>query len=95
MLSISAIFGPGQMNFDTALIKETRMGETANVEFRLETFNTFNHTQLGNPGTGGSSAPPPGATQAQAAAALGTGFGTITYTSVSPRVLQLALKFNF
>ena len=78
-----------------ALVKETRIWEKTNMEFRLETFNTFNHTQLGNPGTGGAAPPPAGATQAQAAAALGTGFGPITSTSVSPRVLQLALKFSF
>ena len=81
-----------------ALVKETRIREAANMEFRLEAFNTFNHTQLANPGTSGSDAAAarPGATKAQAAAAaLGPGFGPITSTSVSPRVVQLALKFRF
>jgi len=92
---VSPVYGPRQADFDMALVKETRIREAANVEFRLESFNTFNHTQLSNPGTVGAAAPPPGATLAQAAKALSPTFGPITSTSVSPRVVQLALKFNF
>jgi hypothetical protein len=92
---VSPVFGPGQADFDMALVKETRIREAANVEFRLESFNTFNHTQLSNPATVGAKAPPPGATLAQAAKALSPTFGPITSTSVSPRVVQLALKFRF
>lgn len=93
---VSPIFGPAQVDFDMALVKETGfLGDRANMEFRLEAFNAFNHTQLANPGTSGSAAPPPGATEQQAAAALGPGFGPITRVSVSPRVVQLALKFRF
>jgi hypothetical protein len=73
--------GPGQVNFDFALLKRTALGssEARNLEFRAEFFNLFNHTQFGQPGT--LSGFP--------------GFGIISSTIVSPRVIQLALKLNF
>jgi hypothetical protein len=33
-------------NFDIALLKETHVGESKVVEFRMETFNMFNHAQF-------------------------------------------------
>jgi len=33
-------------NFDIALLKETHVSESKVLEFRLETFNTFNHAQF-------------------------------------------------
>jgi hypothetical protein len=74
--------GPGQKNWDIALIKHTHTGwpnDTANVEFRTEFFNAFNTPQFGNPDTTLSDA----------------GFGQITSTSVNPRIMQFALKLNF
>jgi hypothetical protein len=54
--------------------------ETSNVEFRSEFFNVFNLPQFNNPGT---------------TVSAGTAFGKITSTSVSARVIQFALKYNF
>ncbi len=79
---VSIIDGPGQNNSDFAVFKRTSVRwptEGSNVEFRTEFFNVFNHPQFSNPNTLVSSA----------------AFGTITTTSVSPRVIQFALKFNF
>ena len=73
--------GPDQVNFDFSLQKRTAWGssETRNVEFRAEFFNFFNHPQFGDPET-----------------TFGLpSFGVINSTIVSPRVIQLALKFNF
>jgi hypothetical protein len=53
--------------------------DTANVMFRADFFNVFNHPQFANPGTTFGS---------------GT-FGQITGTSVNPRIIQLALRINF
>ncbi len=39
-------YGPGINNFDVALRKITRLTETKSLEFRFETFNTFNHPQF-------------------------------------------------
>jgi len=38
--------GPGRVNFNTSLYKSFAFGERAHFEFRAESFNTFNHTQL-------------------------------------------------
>jgi carboxypeptidase family protein/TonB-dependent receptor-like protein len=79
---VGIAFGPDQRNFDIAIIKRTsisRLRENANIEFRAEFFNAFNTTQFSNPSTNVSSA----------------AFGTITTTSVNPRVIQFGLKVNF
>jgi hypothetical protein len=76
------IDGPGQFNWDFTLGKITRVGgirESAQLQFRTEFYNAFNHTQFSNPGTSfGSST-----------------FGVITSTSVSPRLIQFGLKYLF
>jgi hypothetical protein len=41
--------GPGINNFDTALLKDTRLTEGKTLEFRFEFFNVFNHAQFLNP----------------------------------------------
>ena len=38
--------GPGINNTDLALIKEVRLSEVRRIELRMESFNTFNHTQF-------------------------------------------------
>jgi hypothetical protein len=65
-----------------SLTKTTVVGginEGATLQFRSESFNTFNHAQFNNPA---------------ANVALGT-FGQITSTSVNPRLIQFALKYSF
>jgi hypothetical protein len=41
--------GPGGINFDIALRKLMKFTDTRTLEFRLETFNAFNHTQFFGP----------------------------------------------
>jgi hypothetical protein len=41
--------GPGLNNWDLSLLKSTRLKESKSLEFRLEFFNMFNHTQFSNP----------------------------------------------
>jgi hypothetical protein len=77
---IGILLGPGQFNFDTSLIKTTRIRERHVVQFRAEFFNFFNHPQFGNPAVAASTA---------------ATFGQITTTTVNPRVVQFALKYNF
>ena len=43
--------GPGINNWDTSFVKNTRIGETMNVQFRAEFFNFFNHTRFSGLGT--------------------------------------------
>jgi hypothetical protein len=79
---VSIILGPGQFNWDMALVKTTKVGglrEDATLQFRTEFFNAFNHPQFNNPAVN---------------FALGS-FGQITTTSVNPRLIQFALKYAF
>jgi hypothetical protein len=39
-------YGPGINNFDMALHKTAKLTESKTLEFRFETFNTFNHAQF-------------------------------------------------
>ncbi len=59
--------GPGVNNWDMALLKDTRLTERLNLQFRAEFFNVFNHAQFnfvqgnvnaGNFGQATSVAPP-------------------------------------
>jgi hypothetical protein len=74
-----AVLGPGQVNWDMSLSKLFTVHEGHTFQFRSEFFNAFNHPVFANPG----------------AAANQATFGQITSTSVSPRVIQLALKYSF
>jgi hypothetical protein len=48
-------YGPGLVNFDTALGKSFRFRERADLQVRFDAFNTFNHVNWNNPnGTFGS-----------------------------------------
>jgi hypothetical protein len=74
-------YGPGIDNYDMALRKLTRVTESASLEFRFETFNTFNHAQFD--GAGSVDGNISDAT-----------FGRIL-KSQPGRVSQVALKLNF
>jgi Carboxypeptidase regulatory-like domain len=80
---IGIITGPGEINFDFSIIKRTALHwptEAANLEFRSEFYNIFNHPEFGAPNTTFDT----------------TTFGQITGpTILNPRVIQFALKWNF
>ena len=46
-----ALVGPGLLNLDMSLFKDTRVSEKMNVEFRAEFFNVLNHPNFGEPST--------------------------------------------
>jgi hypothetical protein len=73
------IRGPGSAKYDTALFKNFAIKERANVQLRLETFNTFNHP---NPSGFGSTNN------------TNILFGLIT-SYRDPRLVQIAGKFTF
>jgi len=78
--------GPGTFNWDLSFIKNTRVHERVNLQFRAEMFNFMNNVNLGIP-NGSFSAGPNGRNQS------GT-FGTIT-SARDPRNIQLGLKLLF
>jgi len=45
----NAYRGPGYTDFDMGLMKRFQLKERLNTTFRFETFNIFNHTNLGKP----------------------------------------------
>jgi hypothetical protein len=74
-------YGSGMNNWDIALLKDTHLTESKVLEFRLETFNTFNHTQFfGANSVDGNINDPT--------------FGHII-SAMPPRLVQVSLKFHF
>jgi Carboxypeptidase regulatory-like domain len=76
-------YGPGMNNFDMALLKDVKVTESKTLQFRLEAFNVFNHTQFFGPlsvdGNIGD---------------LSTTFGNVV-SAAPPRLVQLGFKFLF
>ena len=48
---VGMVLGPGQFNWDIALIKATKITEGQMLLFRTEFYNAFNHAQFANPNT--------------------------------------------
>ena len=84
-LRFSTIRGPRQNNVDLALIKQTRISEGKNIEFRAEALNAANHPFFPNPNM----------TVTAAQSIKDTGFGQISASTQSnyARRLQLAIRF--
>jgi outer membrane receptor protein involved in Fe transport len=71
-----------QVNFDAAIIKNTIVGglrEDANLQFRAEFYNLFNHAQFNEPGNAFGAA----------------NFGVVTSSAVPGRIMQFGLKYVF
>jgi hypothetical protein len=45
----NSIYGPGLMDLDFSIIKDTKVSEKLNMQFRAEFFNIMNHPSFGNP----------------------------------------------
>jgi hypothetical protein len=73
--------GPGMVNFDLALLKSVSLSESKLLQFRLETFNTLNHTQFFGPVS----------VDGDISSNL---FGHVV-TAAPPRLMQVALKLLF
>jgi len=79
---VGILRGPNELNFDFSLFKHFplhKLRDTADLEFRSEFFNIFNHPLFQDPDTN---------------FADGT-FGQITNTYGNPRIIQIALKLTF
>jgi Carboxypeptidase regulatory-like domain len=96
---------PGRLNFDMGLFKRFAFREKYAFEFRWETFNTFNHTQLdsfsgtnpgGSGGAGGSVSMGCSPVQALAAGGDPTCGGFLVLNGAHlPRIMQFGLRFEF
>jgi hypothetical protein len=85
-----AVVGPGRVNFTTSVYKSFAVTERAHFELRVESFNTFNHTEPNGLNTGYD--PQNGAFST--VLNQGNQFGQVTGTQ-DPRVLEMAGKFVF
>ena len=76
-----------QNNVDLALIKDTRITEGKNIQFRAEALNAMNHPYF----------PSPIMTPTTAQSASGTGFGQINASTMDnyARRIQITLRFIF
>jgi hypothetical protein len=73
------LYAPGHINFDTSLSKRFTVKGRANLEFRWDAFNLFNHPAFGFPNANIGNA----------------SVGRITTTIADNRSMQFALKLNF
>ncbi len=82
-LGRDVLYGPGLAELDLALVKDSRLTEKLDVQFRAEAFNLANQPSFNTPNlivfTAPTAAPSPTA-------------GVITSTATTSRHLQLALK---
>ncbi|MBO0862321.1 MAG: hypothetical protein J2P21_28255, partial [Chloracidobacterium sp.] len=81
--------GPGFLNLDAALLKNTKISEKLDIQFRAEVFNATNHPNFLAPEsftlfTGTAAAPAPN-----------PNVGRILSTANSSRQIQFGLKFIF
>src|ERR1700728_903767 len=74
----NAVVGPGYVNWDFSALKNIRLTESKELQFRGELFNVLNHTNFRLPVSDIESPT----------------FGQVQ-SDVSPRVIQVALKFLF
>lgn len=88
--------GPGQNNWDIAMLKNFELpwlnGEHSTLQFRWETFNTFNWTEWQGVNAGCASTTPLGG--ACGGSLNGQLLGSVN-SAWNPRLMQFALKFIF
>jgi hypothetical protein len=75
----SGVRADGPNNWDISIIKNTRIRESTQIQFRAEAINALNHPQFTAPNTTTNS----------------TAFGTVTGEFAWPRVIQFGLKALF
>ena len=73
--------GPGISNFDMQIKKTLPLTESKSLDFRIQAFNVFNHAQFYGPASVDG-------------VVNDANFGTVV-SAAPPRLLQLAVKFNF
>jgi hypothetical protein len=81
--------GPGIVNLDYAVMKETTIKEQMRLQFRAEFFNLLNHANFGLPNASAF------VQTANGGGAPNPTFGKITTTTTSSRQIQFALKLLF
>jgi hypothetical protein len=76
----NAFRGPRFFNVDVSLVKKFRITERHAVSFRAEAYNLFNNSNFAAPNTN---------------LATPASYGKIASTVGNPRIVQMALRFDF
>ncbi len=82
---VGLVRGPGQRDIDMACERSIPISDSQSIHMRVELFNLANTANFANPGSNPNSNNIVGAPS----------FGIITTTSNNPRIIQLALKYQF
>src|SRR5262245_31043122 len=97
-----SIRGPGFFNFDFAMLKNTKVSERLDIQFRAEFFNATNHPNFRAPesftlytGSAAALEPNPNTGTAAATPNQNPNVGRILTTANSSRQIQFGLKFIF
>ncbi len=77
---VGLVRGPGQRNLDMAFERTVALAESHTIHLRAELFNLTNTSNFNNPINNVSTGP---------------AFGAITSMANNPRIIQLALKYQF
>jgi len=85
---IGIALGPGQFNWDISILKNTKLTERVNMQFRTDFYNAFNHPQFADPG--GLSFGAVGFEQV-----TNPTTETVAHLNVNPRLIQFGLHFTF
>ena len=88
-LARQTLIGPGRVSFDLSLLKDTRVSEGLNVQFRAEFFNVFNRANFGIPDADIYDS------RARSSDDRLDSAGIIDSTSTDSRQIQFSLKFLF
>ncbi len=91
-LGRNVLVGPGYVDTDFGILKNTRINERMNLQFRAELFNLFNHANFGLPGAGVFNA---GSIFSNYQASLSPTAGQITGIVGNSRQTQFSLKLLF
>jgi len=90
---IGGVLGPGQFNWDISILKNTKLTERVNMQFRADFYNAFNHPQFADPG--GTTFGTVGFEDITGNTPATATDVAITHTNVNPRLIQFGLKFTF
>ncbi len=92
----ASVGGPALFELDASIIKETKITERLDTQFRAEFFNILNHTNLGLPSSYAvATGFPPFVPAVLSPSGLPGESGSIGATSTTAREIQFALKLIF
>ena len=89
---VGILRGPSQLNLDLGIQRNFAITENSGMQFRVEFFNFTNTPKFGKPNSdfaGGETC------NGSVCTLNNPGFGLITSTVSNPRIIQLALKYDF